>query len=122
MKNTYFVTITGLNYYYGKKPFKIGRIIKLIKDVDNEFDSEAIAAVLPYIDKIGYVANSTRTVYDGTISAGRLYDKIDDCAYAKVMFVTNTSAIAMVIDNDDAEKTEDFYSEISNESDNNSSI
>ena len=93
MENTYFVTITGLNHYYGKKPFEIGRIIRLIKEPDNEYDKEAIAAFLPFIDKIGYVANSTNTVYDGTISAGRLYDKIEDYAYGKVMFVTHSSAI-----------------------------
>ena len=97
MENTYFVTITGLNHYYGKKPFEIGRIIRLIKEPDNEYDKEAIAAFLPFIDKIGYVANSTNTVYDGTISAGRLYDKIEDYAYGKVMFVTHSSAIVLDI-------------------------
>lgn len=90
MENTYFVTITGIDHYYGKKPFEIGRIVKLIKDKNNEYDKEAIAAYLPFIETIGYVANSTNTVYDGTISAGRLYDKIDDYTYARVMFVTRT--------------------------------
>lgn len=107
MENTYFVTITGINHYYGKKPFEIGRIVKLIKDKDNEYDKEAIAAYLPFIESIGYVANSVNTVYDGTISAGRLYDKIDDYAYARVMFVTHTSVIALVLDKEDVEETED---------------
>lgn len=103
MEKTYFVTITGLNHYYGKKPFEIGRVIKLVKEPDNEYDDEAIVAFLPFIDKIGYVANSTNTVYDGTISAGRLYDKIDDYAYGKVMFVTHSSAIVLVLDKEDVE-------------------
>ena len=107
MEKTYFVTITGLNHYYGKKPFEIGRIIKLIKEPDNEYDKEAILAFLPFIDKIGYVANSTNTVYDGTISAGRLYDKIDDYAYGKVMFVTHSSAIVLVLDKEDIEEEDD---------------
>lgn len=107
MENTYFVTITGIDHYYGKKPFEIGRIVKLIKDKDNEYDKEAVAAYLPFIEIIGYVANSTNTVYDGTISAGRLYDKIDDYAYARVMFVTHTSAIALVLDKEDIEETDD---------------
>lgn len=107
MENTYFVTITGINHYYGKKPFGIGRIVKLIKDKDNEYDKEAIAAYLPFIETIGYVANSVNTVYDGTVSAGRLYDKIDDYAYARVMFVTHTSVIALVLDKEDVEETED---------------
>lgn len=106
MENTYFVTITGIDHYYGKKPFEIGRIVKLIKDKDNEYDKEAVAAYLPFIETIGYVANSTNTVYDGTISAGRLYDKIDDYAYARVMFVTHTSAIALILDKEDVEETE----------------
>ena len=107
MEKTYFITITGINHYYGKKPFEIGRVIKIIKEPDNEYDKEAIVAFLPFIDKIGYVANSTNTVYDGTISAGRLYDKIEDYAYAKVMFVTHSSVIALVLDKDDVEKEED---------------
>lgn len=107
MENTYFVTITGLNHYYGKKPYEIGRIIKLIKEPDNEYDKEAIAAFLPFIDKIGYVANSTNTVYDGTISAGRLYDKIEDYAYGRVMFVTHSSAIVLVLDKEDVEEPDD---------------
>lgn len=111
MENTYFVTITGLNHYYGKKPFEIGRIIRLIKEPDNEYDNEAIAAILPFIDKIGYVANSTNTVYDGTISAGRLYDKIEDYAYGKVMFVTHSSAIVLVLDKEDVEESDEDENE-----------
>lgn len=107
MEKTYFITITGLNHYYGTKPFEIGRVIKLIKEPDNEYDNEAIVAFLPFIDKIGYVANSTNTVYQGTISAGRLYDKIEDYAYARVMFVTHSSVIALVLDKDDVEEADD---------------
>lgn len=107
MDKTYFVTITGLNHYYGAKPFEIGRVIKLIKEPDNEYDNETIVAFLPFIDKIGYVANSTNTLYQGTISAGRLYDKIEDYAYARVMFVTHSSVIALVLDKDDVEEDND---------------
>lgn len=106
MDKAYFITVTGLDHYYGKKPFEIGRIFKIIKEPDNEFDNEAILSYLPFIEKIGYVANSTRTVYQGTISAGRLYDKIEDYAYAKVMFITHSSVIALVLDKDDVEETE----------------
>lgn len=103
METTYYVTITGINHYYGKKPFEIGRIIKLVKEPENEYDDEAISANLPFIDKIGYVANSTNTVYDGTISVGRLYDKISDYTYGKIMFITHTSAIALVLNKEDVE-------------------
>lgn len=104
MDRTFFVTITGLDHYYGKKPFEIGRIIKLIKEPDNEYYAEAIAAFLPFIDKIGYVANSTRTVYSGTVSAGRLYDNIEGYAYGRVMFVTHSSAIVLVLDKQEVEE------------------
>ena len=58
MGKNIFVTITETNYCYGMKLFEVGRVIKLVKEPDNEDDSEAIRAELPFIDKIGYVANS----------------------------------------------------------------
>ncbi len=97
MEKTY-ITITGLHAYFGKKPFKVGREVMLVKDVDNEYDTEAIRVELPYIDTIGYVANSIKTVYQGTISAGRLYNMIGNDAKAKVMFITNSSVIAEIVD------------------------
>ncbi len=92
-----FITITGINHYYGKKPFEIGRTVKLIKEPDNQYDNEAIGVYLPFIDKIGNVANSTHTVYSGTRSAGRIWDKIGDSAFAQIMFVTHSSAIALIV-------------------------
>lgn len=100
MKNI-FVTITGQNHYLGMKPYKVGRIVKLVKDVDNEYDEDAIAVVLPFIDVIGYVANSTNTVFQGTYSAGRLYDKIGDSVFAEAMIITHSSVIARVLTEDE---------------------
>ena len=107
MQAANFVTITGLRHYYGAKPFEIGRIFKLVKEPDNDYDNEAICACLPFIDKIGYVANSTNTVYQGTISAGRLYDKIEDYAYARTMFITHSSVIALLLDKEEVEESND---------------
>ena len=42
-----FITITGLKFHIGSKPFEVGQKIKLVKDPDNEYDSEAIKAELP---------------------------------------------------------------------------
>lgn len=92
-----FITVTGVNHYFGMKPFKVGKIFKIVKDEENSHDDEAIRAELPAIDTIGYVANSANTVYAGTMSAGRLYDKIDDYAYAQTMFITHSSVIALVL-------------------------
>ncbi len=97
--DTMFVTITGVNHYYGLKPFKIGGIVKLLKDRDNEYDSDAIEVRLPYVETVGYVANSPNTCFKGTVSAGRLYDKIDEYVYARIMFVTHSSVIALVLGN-----------------------
>ena len=97
---TKFVTITGVNHYYGLKPFKVGGILKLQKEKSNDFDSEAIVVKMPYIDTVGFVANSPNTTFKGTYSAGRIYDSIGDCAYARVMFVTHSSVIALVLPNE----------------------
>lgn len=102
MENT-FVTITGVRNYYGMKPFKVGKIFRIVKETDNEYDEEAIRAELPMIDTIGYVANSTNTVFAGTVSAGRLYDKIDNYAYAQTMFITHSSVIAIVLSPEEVE-------------------
>ena len=103
MDKLYFVTVTGIEHYYGKKPFRVGRVFQLIKDHRNTHDTEAIMAYLPFLEKIGYVANSVNTVYHGTVSAGRLYDKIGEYAFAKVMFITHSSVIAVVLDRDELE-------------------
>jgi hypothetical protein len=52
----YFVTITGMNHYLGMNPYKINRLVKLVKEPDNPHDPEAIRVELPFIDTIGYVA------------------------------------------------------------------
>ena len=106
MDKNILITITGANNYFGKKPFKVGRVLKLTKEPDNDFDCEAIKAILPYIGTVGYVANSIHTVYEGTHSAGRLYDKIGDNAYIKIMFITHSSAIAKLLT--DEEVTDKF--------------
>ncbi len=106
MENT-FVTIAGVRNYYGMKPFKVGKIFRIVKEDDNEYDEEAIRAELPMIDTIGYVANSTNTVYAGTVSAGRLYDKFDDYAYAQTMFITHSSVIALVLSPEQVEGDDD---------------
>lgn len=104
MKNI-FITITGQNHYLGLKPYKIGRIVKLVKDIDNDYDEDAIRVELPFIDTIGYVANSVNTVFAGTHSAGKLYDKIGDYAYAEIMFITHSSVIARVLMPEEAENS-----------------
>lgn len=103
MDHNLYVAITGLNHYYGKKPLAIGRVLRLCKEPNNAYDSEAIAATLPYIGTIGYVANSVNTVYAGTLSAGRLYDKIGEAAYGRIQFITHMSAIVQLLTQEELE-------------------
>ncbi len=98
MNGTIYITITGIKNYYGKSPFESGRLFKLEKEPDNFYDREAIKVTFPVIGTVGYVANSTSTVYGGTYSAGRLYDKMGNTAFAEVMFITHSSVIARLID------------------------
>lgn len=102
--STMFVTITGINHYYGVKPFEIGRVVRLVKEPENGHDNDAIRVELPFIETVGYVANSTNTVYRGTYSAGRIYDKIEDAAFAEVAFITHSSVIAAVLPPEEVEK------------------
>jgi hypothetical protein len=107
MEKGTFITLVGLKHYYGHKPYAVDRVVKIIKEPDNPHDSEAIRAVLPFIDTIGYVANSAHTVYGGTVSAGRLYDRIGEYAYAQILFITHSGAIALVRSPEDVEGDED---------------
>ncbi len=101
MEKSIFVTITGMKNYYGQTPFKVGRLFKLEKEPENGYDGEAIKVSNCLIGTVGYVANSVSTVYDGTYSAGRLYDKIGDSAFIEVMFITRSSVIARLLSDDE---------------------
>jgi len=72
-------------------------LLKFEKEKMNDYDSGAIAVKMPYIDTVGYVANSPNTTFKGTYSAGRLYDSVGDFCYARVMFVTHSSVIALIL-------------------------
>lgn len=115
MDDDMYATIVGLNNYEGSKVFKIGSIVRLVKEPDNDYDLEAIACESKYVGKTGYIANSAKTVTKGTMSAGRIYDKIDDVSFCEVKFVSNDSVIAKVLTYEqikelqDSNKEDDFY-------------
>lgn len=92
----YYVTLTGLNHYYGAAPFRVGQKLQLIKEPTNPYDREAIRAELPGLGKVGYVANSIHTVVGECLSAGRLYDKVGDTATAKVKYVLGNAVVCKV--------------------------
>jgi len=92
----HYITITGYRNYHGDKPFFIGALIRCKKEPENRYDREAICCSLPMIGKVGYVANSVGTVAGGTMSAGRIYDRVPTRFYARVMFTTQTKVICRV--------------------------
>lgn len=106
-KQELYTTIVGLNNYEGSKVFKIGSIVRLVKEPDNDYDLEAIACENKYIGKTGYIANSTQTVTKGTMSAGRIYDKIDDISFCEVKFVSKDSVIAKVLTYEEIKQLQD---------------
>ena len=96
-----YITIQAFNNLHGSKPFKLNKLVKLVKEPDNKYDTEAIACEMRYFGKIGYVSNSTNTVVIGSMSAGRLYDKINDEYFARIKFITGSIAIAKVLTSDE---------------------
>ena len=57
-------------------------------------------------DDFMYVANSISTVVRGTNSAGRIYDKFERAARARVLFIFHKAAIARVVEWDYAKEGE----------------
>ncbi|MCQ2752442.1 MAG: HIRAN domain-containing protein [Coriobacteriales bacterium] len=92
MKKVYF-TIVGMQFNHGDWFFEEGMKVKLIKEPDNKYDSEAIRVEVKGLGKVGYVANSPRTVAGDSMSAGRLYDKIGDKAKGKVLHILGNGVL-----------------------------
>ena len=79
------ITVSGTNFFKGIDPFENGRIFNLVKQPDNEHDSDAIAIFLAD-EQVGFVANSQYTLIDGVKSASEI-KFIDDNQKAEVVFV-----------------------------------
>ena len=92
VKKIYF-TVTGLKFRYGADFLERGDIVRLVKEPDNEHDSEAIKVEIDGLGKIGYVANSVHTVLGDCYSAGRLYERIEDNAEGKVRYITDKGVV-----------------------------
>ena len=114
MKEMY-ITITGFKHYYGVAPFKIGKKVKCIKEPNNPYDSEAIKVVMKHIGTVGYVANAPYTAATGTMSAGRIWEKVGKKFYARVMFITSTKVICRVVEEEEGKtdiKDKEFNKEL----------
>lgn len=103
-----FITVIAFNKYHGSKPLELEKIIKLVKEPNNKYDTEAISCEMRYFGKIGYVANSVDSVIKGCMSSGRVFDKIEDEYFARIKFITGNNAIAQILTSDE------FIKEIEN--------
>ena len=95
-----YITLTGTKYCYGNDFLEKGMKLKLEKDPNNKYDKEAIKVIYEGLGLIGYVANSPYTVIGESISEGRLYDKIKDIAFAKVIVITDKGTICKICKKD----------------------
>ena len=94
---TLYVSIVGINHYFGSEIFKVGQKLILKKDYENKYDDEAIQAELESVGKVGYVANSYQMVAKGTRSAGRIYDTFDTVCIGQVAFIVNDTVIVKLL-------------------------
>ncbi|MBE5781610.1 MAG: DNA-binding protein [Clostridiales bacterium] len=106
-----YLSITGVNHYYGMEPFAIGRRFLCVKEPDNPYDDEAIRVVLPLKGVVGYVANSVYSRAKGTLSAGRIYPEVGDRFLVQVAFSTHSTVIAKVVESDSHEIPMDLFTE-----------
>ena len=93
-----FITIVGTSHYFGTEIFKVGQNLWLEKDVNNDYDEEAIKVVTEAGATVGYVANSVYSVAKGTRSAGRIYDTFEGRQKITVCFIVKNDVIAQVDD------------------------
>ncbi|MDO4393059.1 MAG: HIRAN domain-containing protein [Bacillota bacterium] len=95
MEKKYF-TIAGTNHHFGSEFMKPSMQVTLTKDLENEYDKEAIKVEMNGLGLVGYVANSTYTVLGESMSAGRLYDKISDTVTGTILYVLPQGVICYV--------------------------
>lgn len=93
-----YITIVGVNKYFGTEIFKVNQTLWIEKDIHNDYDDEAIKVVTESGATVGYVANSIYTVAKGTRSSGRIYDTFDNKQKITVRFIVKDSVIAEVND------------------------
>ena len=90
-----YITVTGLNLFPNCRRLMDGESIVLMREPENEVDKFAIA-VYGKNGKIGYVANSDKTVRKGTFSSAKLCEILETSAKATVVEGTYYDALCKV--------------------------
>ena len=94
------ITVVGIENYSGTKPFEIGKKVRLIKESDNKYDSNAIAVYCENFGLCGYVANNDKTVKNGTYSADILGGGIGEGCFAEVLWTDKSFVICKLYEID----------------------
>lgn len=92
-----YITINHLDDYMSANSLRVGMKLILKKDRDNPYDDEAIAVYTENDCKVGYVANSVQSVCRGTLSAGRVFDLINEIAECTVRFIAVDYGFAIAV-------------------------
>ncbi len=93
------VNIVGVGHFikpYEDYGLRLGDKVTLRKETDNGYDDEAVA-VFKGNEQIGYVANSVSSKILGCLSAGRLYDRIEDDVEAEIELLHGKGVIVAKI-------------------------
>lgn len=96
-KKETFITITGADRFMGIEALRPNQTLKLVKDIDNNYDDESIKVIGESGATYGYVANSVYSVARGSHSAGYIYETFEKEVDCKVLFITNDIAIAQIL-------------------------
>ena len=78
------VNIVGTDFYSFTP--KIGDVLSLVRDENNEHDKDAVAVVLDG-ETVGYVANNPYTLIDEVKSASDIKNRIGDGKKAEILFI-----------------------------------
>lgn len=89
-----FFTVGDTQKLYGTRPFRVGKLMRGAKSRD----SEELRLEMPPFGTVGFVASSGGAA--GSMSAGRIYDRVGTRFYAKVAFVVGDCVICAVVDGD----------------------
>lgn len=96
--NGNLITITGARHYFGSNIFQVGRYVRLRKERGNSYDADAISVDIPMIGKVGYVANTLGTRFEGTLSASVIAKRISNECTARIRLIANDGVVAEIID------------------------
>lgn len=91
--NDIYTAIIQTGFNKSKRILNLGEEVILLKEPENNYDSEAISCVVPSVGKIGYVINNFRTLPIGCFSAGRIYDMFKVGIFAETKFIVNNISI-----------------------------